>query len=111
METSSSLKSLKLKMFPSPCGVMVIGNCIAGVDAHVHNGLGKVSVPLRGNGYRKFRNASAVISSLCTVFPSPCGVMVIGNNPGENSEFLSDGKVSVPLRGNGYRKYNTSNKI
>ncbi len=64
-----------------------------------------VSVPLRGNGYRKSYIRCFVNYSL-SVFPSPCGVMVIGNVTMKDwlcVLFLN--KVSVPLRGNGYRKF------
>ena len=37
-----------------------------------------VSVPLRGNGYRKYCFTKD-LKSLFLKFPSPCGVMVIGN--------------------------------
>ena len=40
--------------------------------------VGNVSVPLRGNGYRKSKVVT-VQRHDCTEFPSPCGVMVIGN--------------------------------
>ena len=43
-----------------------------------------VSVPLRGNGYRKFVLTLKYKRQGKPWFPSPCGVMVIGNFDDEN---------------------------
>ncbi len=97
-----SWSSLRYVAFPSPCGVMVIGNRMR--LSLYKASLIIVSVPLRGNGYRKLVSLVLVLNTQRRMFPSPCGVMVIGNNwlkaaKAKNKEF-----VSVPLRGNGYRK-------
>ncbi len=63
--------------FPSPCGVMVIGNRRFKNASQRFNH--KVSVPLRGNGYRK-SSLGAKGWQNEQEFPSPCGVMVIGNS-------------------------------
>ena len=69
------------------------------------NGLaGGVSVPLRGNGYRKYNLNSLPVTEFPELFPSPCGVMVIGN-VAVVELFARSRCVSVPLRGNGYRKF------
>jgi len=40
-------------VFPSPCGVKVVGNCVCGTLAVMNGKTGSVSVPLRGKGSRK----------------------------------------------------------
>ena len=105
---------------------MVIGNYVRGKGRLVFEDT--VSVPLRGNGYRKSKQRTfhqlqvIMFPSPCGVmvignaplldagrvaptwFPSPCGVMVIGNLHNLYRLHLLQERVSVPLRGNGYRK-------
>ncbi len=63
--------------FPSPCGVKVVGNLNETAETLTRDIAG-VSVPLRGKGSRKF-DSMASEAGLLTVFPSPCGVKVVGN--------------------------------
>ena len=71
-------KRYSATQFPSPCGVMVIGNSLKWLTLKCLCLL-CVSVPLRGNGYRKSCVSDSAGWIISGKFPSPCGVMVIGN--------------------------------
>ena len=65
-------RSMTLRVFPSPCGVNIVGN--------------KSSTPSKETGG-------------ISEFPSPCGVNIVGNSSPEKAEDCSAYYVSVPLRG------------
>ena len=62
-------------MFPSPCGVNIVGNPLS-KKAKLRSS--SVSVPLRGKYCRESDASNESIKSQ-QVFPSPCGVNIVGN--------------------------------
>ena len=98
---SASTPLAAATLFPSPCGVMVIGNhpLVTTTKPSTRMFPSPCGVMVIGNRSRYSR----LVRSCSIGFPSPCGVMVIGNYINKVST-LFFGKVSVPLRGNGYRK-------
>ena len=71
--------------FPSPCGVNIVGN-LAPTAIVATTVFVEVSVPLRGKYCREF-NGTLPKSLKKVLFPSPCGVNIVGNcggNAGQN---------------------------
>ena len=63
--------------FPSPCGVNIVGN-LAPTAIVATTVFVEVSVPLRGKYCREF-NGTLPKSLKKVLFPSPCGVNIVGN--------------------------------
>ena len=85
-------------MFPSPCGVNIVGN-----DRFIkprQYAWFAVSVPLRGKYCRESRKgAIAILEIIGYGFPSPCGVNIVGNSEWWLFANSAIAYVSVPLRG------------
>ncbi len=93
-------------MFPSPCGVKVVGN-FAQIKWDNHITVLSVTVFPSPCGVKVVGNASSATftPNAQDLFPSPCGVKVVGNTDIPQDIASRGNIVSVPLRGKGSRKW------
>ena len=92
-----------MSAFPSPCGVNIVGNQLK--TRTLSSYAASVSVPLRGKYCREFDfyNDNKIVPM--PMFPSPCGVNIVGNVRSLDSTGLYVICVSVPLRGKYCREF------
>ena len=87
---------MKLKRFPSPCGVSIVANTGFNKSAEM---FAKVSVPLRGKYRGESKWSFWYYNRYINKFPSPCGVSIVANMEKKTLNSLLKYWVSVPLRG------------